>query len=155
MANPKAKTAVVLVSGFNGLGLHTIKSIVKTFGNIFKNFVFVEIGAIDAGNFKGSEELEQLRTQTKSEVERYIKLMQHHGYYAEGITAIGIDIVDEVSKITPRILEKFPNSVFFGGQIVFPRESVMSRLLHNYTVFAVQKRLYHKGITVVLMPAQV
>ena len=141
--------------GFNGIGIHTLKNITHTFKHVFKNFVFVEIGAIDAGNFKGTKDLDNLKMKTKREVNRYVSLMQTQGYYSEGFFAIGIDVVDEVSKITPRILKRFPRATFFGGQIVFPHESFFNRLLHNYTLFAVQRRLYRQGITVVVMPVEV
>ena len=153
--NPKSKTAVILVRGFNGIGIHTLKNITHTFKHLFKNFVFVEIGAIDAGNFKGTKELEHLKMQTKREVNRYVNMMQAQGYYAEGYFAIGIDVVNEVSKMTPKILKRFPKSTFFGGQIVFPKESFFNRLLHNYTLFAVQRRLYNQGITVVVLPVKI
>src|SRR5665647_3567849 len=32
------------------------------------------------------------------------------------------------------------NAVFFGGQIVFPNDSIFTRWLHNYTVFASQRK---------------
>lgn len=153
--DPKAKTAVILVRGFNGLGIHTLQKVTSAFGGVFKNFVFVEIGAIDAGIFKHSREIENLKAQTKSEVEHYVDIMKRHGYYAEGFTAIGIDVVDEVAKMAPAILKRFPHSVFFGGQMVLPKDSLLSRLLHNYTVFAVQRRLYQEGKTVVVLPVEV
>ena len=52
-------------------------------------------------------------------------------------------------------MNKFPNAVFFGGQIVFPNESIFSRWLHNYTVFASQKKLYAQCIPFVVLPISV
>ncbi len=153
--DPTAKTAVLLVSGFNGRELHTLFSVFRTFEKTFKNFVFVEVGMVDAGNFKGAEEMENLRTQIKGDLDRYIDFMQRNGYYAEGFHAIGVDIVEEIAQITLKILERFSNPVFFGGQLVFPNDSFLSRVLHNYTIFAVQRRLYTKGFPVVIMPIRV
>jgi len=45
--------------------------------------------------------------------------------------------------------------MFFGGQLVFPEESFISRWLHNYTVFVMQKMFYSKGIPFVLLPIRV
>jgi amino acid transporter len=149
------KTAVLLVNGFNGLGIRALSNIFKLFGGIYKNFVFVHIGVIDAGVFKGAEEIENLQAQTKNEVKGYVDLIQSHGYYAESFTAIGTDVVDEVVKMAPDILKKFPNTVFFGGQIVFPNGSLMARWLHNYTVFASQKKLYSDGIPFIILPIKV
>jgi K+ transporter len=47
-----AKTAVLLVSGFNGTGLHTLLAIMRLFGTTFRNFVFLEIGQLDVGTFR-------------------------------------------------------------------------------------------------------
>ena len=52
-------------------------------------------------------------------------------------------------------MAKYPNCVFFGGQLVFPHETFMTRLLHNHTVFTIQKRLYHQGIPFMVLPVRV
>ncbi len=153
--DPTAKTAVILVSGFNGRELHTLFSVFRTFEKTFKNFVFVQVGVVDAGNFKGLAEIENLKTQIKSDLDRFVNFVQQNSYYAEGFHSIGVDVVDEIVQVTLRILERFSNPVFFGGQLIFPQDSFLSRVLHNYTIFAVQRRLYTKGIPVVIMPIRV
>ncbi|MEI8102133.1 MAG: APC family permease [Chlorobium sp.] len=151
----KAKTAAILVNGFNGLGLHTLFSVFRLFGNSYKNYVFVEIGSIDAGNFKGADEIENLGSFVRNETSKYVDYMTEHGYYAEAYFSLGTDVVDEVNKLVPDIRAKFPDIVFFGGQLVFTQESLMDRWLHNYTVFAVQRNLYVHGIPFVILPVKV
>ncbi len=151
----KAKTAAILVNGFNGLGLHTLFSVFRLFGSTYKNYVFVEIGSIDAGNFKGADEIENLGSFVRNETSKYVDYMQDHGHYAEAYFSIGTDVVDEVNKLVPSIREKFPDIVFFGGQLVFTNETIMDRWLHNYTVFAVQQNLYLHGIPFVILPVKV
>ncbi len=153
--DPKAKTAAILVNGFNGLGLHTLFSVFRLFGSTYKNYVFVEIGSIDAGNFKGADEIEHLGSFVRNETSKYVDYMQDHGHYAEAYFSIGTDVVDEVNKLVPSIREKFPDIVFFGGQLVFTNETIMDRWLHNYTVFAVQQNLYVHGIPIVILPVKV
>lgn len=153
--DPNAKTAILLVNGFNGLGCHTLLNVISLFGTTFKNFVFVQVGVIDAGNFKGTAELEHLQQSARTEVERYMNYVKQQGYYAESISAIGTDVVDEVEKVIPTIRERFPHAVFFGGQIVFPNESFLTRLLHNYTVFSLQRKLYTQGVPFVVMPIRI
>ncbi len=153
--NMQDKTAVLLVNGFNGLGMQALSTIFKLFGGMYKNFVFVQIGVIDAGVFKGAEEIKGLQAQVSKDADKYVKLISSHGYYAEGFTSVGTDVVEEVTKLAPEILKKFPNAVFFGGQIVFPNDSVLTRWLHNYTVFASQRRLYAEGIPFVVLPIKV
>ncbi len=153
--DPSAKTAVIMVNGFNGLGLHTLFNVIRLFGREFRNFVFVEIGVIDAGNFKGAEEITALEVKTKSEVNRYVTFMKQQGYYAEGLTFTGIDVIHGIEKIGVNILERFPDAVFFGGQLVFTKETIFTKWLHNYTVFAMQRKFYNQGIPFVVMPIRV
>jgi hypothetical protein len=153
--DPNAKTAVLLVNGFNGLGLHTLFSIVRLFGGVFRNFVIIQVGVVDVGNFKGVSEVGHLKEHVAGEVQRYINYLQREGYYVEAFTGVGIDVVDEIAKLAPQILDRFPQAVFFGGQLVFPRESFLTRWLHNNTVFSLQRRFYNQGIPVVVLPIRV
>ena len=153
--DPKGKTAVILVSGFNGLGLHTLLGVQRIFAGHFKNFVFVQVGVVDAGNFKGSREVERLREHCLEGLDRYTTYIHAHGYYAECYYSVGTDVVEELANVAPRVTAKFPNAVFFGGQLVFPQDTFASRWLHNYTVFTVQRRFYRQGIPFVLLPIRV
>ncbi len=153
--DPQKKTAVLLVNGFNGLGLHTLLNVIRLFGNEFKNFVFIQIGVVDAGNFKGAEELATMKTEVKKELDRYVNYMRRHGYYAAGYSSFGTDVVNEIANLAPQILEQFPNAVFFGGQLVFPKATFLSGVFHNYTIFAIQRRFYSQGIPVVILPIRV
>jgi amino acid transporter len=153
--DPQDKTAILLVNGFNGLGLHTLFSIIRLFGGTFKNFAFIQVGIVDAGNFKGVEEVARMRTDVKKELDRYVHYMRCHGYYAAAYSSFGTDVVDEIAKVTPEILERFPNAILFGGQLVFPKTTFMSGMFHNYTIFAVQRRFYSEGIPVVILPIRV
>jgi hypothetical protein len=151
----RAKTAVLVVNGFNGMGLHTLFGVMRLFGQTFKNFIFVEVGVVDTGNFKGVHEVENLQDNVKSDIRRYVEFMRKNGYYAEGVSLIGVDVVEEVNEVSVDILKRFPNAVFFGGQLIFPKDSFVLRFLHNYTVFALQKRLYRQGVPFVILPIRV
>jgi len=122
--DPKGKTAVILVSGFNGTGLHTLLNVKRLFGDAFRNWFFMQAGIVDADRFKGAEAIEKLRAHVDSELAR-------------------------------GIFEKNPNCVFFGGQIVFPEETFLSKLLFNHTTFATQRRLHQLGIPFLIMPIRV
>jgi amino acid transporter len=153
--DPRDKTAILLVNGFNGLGLHTLFSVIRLFGGTFKNFVFIQVGVVDAGNFKGAEEVTRMKEEVKKELDRYVHYMRCHGYYAAGYSSFGTDVVEEVAHLTPEIMERFPNAVLFGGQLVFPKTTFVSGVFHNYTIFAVQRRFYNEGIPVVILPIRV
>lgn len=153
--DPQYKTAVLLVNGYNGLGLHTLFNVIRLFGKEFKNFVFVEVGVIDAGNFKGNQEIENLERKIKEDLDRYVKFMTGQGYYAVGMSFVGLEVLSEIEKRGPEILQKYPNAVFFGGQLVFANETLVNRWLHNYTVFALQRMFYHNSIPFVILPVRV
>jgi len=150
-----ARTAVFLVNGFNGLGLHTLLAVVRMFPKVYHNFVFVQVGVLDAGNFKGAAEVENLRTHSRVEVERFVSYMSRRGFYAEAYYALGTDIVDEAAKLCAQIAEKYPQATFFAGQLVFKDESLITRWLHNHTVFELQRRLYQIGRPMLILPIQV
>ena len=149
------RTAVVLVNGFNGLGLHTLYNVTRFFGKEFKNFIFVQIGVIDAGNFKGAAEVSNLDAQIKKDLARYVELMQQHGSYSEGLAYMGVDVLEEADKVIADVSQRFPHAVIFGGQLVFPRESLWTRWLHNGTIFSLQRKFYRSGIPFVVLPIRV
>jgi hypothetical protein len=146
---------VLFVNGFNGLGLHTLLNAMRLFEGVFKNFVFVQVGVVDAGNFKGASEMDRLREYVNAESAHYVRFIHQQGHCAKSVNVLGRDVVDEAAKLAPQIIEKFPNAVFFGGQLVFERETFVSRWLHNYTVFALQRRFYLLGLPFVTLPIRV
>ena len=153
--DPSAKTAVLLVTGFNGLGIHALMNIFRFFGDTFRNFVFVRVGVIDAENFKGADEVDRLGKFVKADAEKYVEFMRRQGYYAEAVTSVGADVVDEVESLADGVVERFPQAIFFAGQMLFPNETFFTRILHNNITFALQRRLYHKGIPFVMLPIRV
>jgi hypothetical protein len=153
--DPNSKTAVLVVNGFNGLGLHTLLNVVRLFGGQFKNYVFIQIGVLDAGNFKGQEEVEALKEKITHDNNRYVAYMRSEGFYAASYTSTGIDVITEVEKLSVEVSQKYPGVVFFGGQVVFEKETFFNKWLHNFTVFALQRRLYSHGIPFVVMPIRV
>jgi amino acid transporter len=153
--DPNARTAVFLVNGFNGLGLHTLLAVVRMFPKVYQNFVFVQVGVLDAGNFKGADEVENLRGHSRKEIQKFVTYMSKRGFYAEGHIALGTDIVEEASKLCEVVAEKFPQAQFFAGQLVFKDESLATRWLHNHTVFELQRRLYQAGRAMLILPIQV
>ena len=153
--NPDSKIAVILVSGFNGMGLHTLFNVVRLFSDEFKNFFFMEAGMVDAGNFKGVEEIEALKEHVREELSHYVSFMDRQGFYAREFHATGIDVAEEISKMAQEIFSEYPQSVFFGGQIVFPEDTIFTKLLYNHTTFAVQRRLHQQGIPFIIMPIRI
>lgn len=154
-ADPKARTAIILVNGFNGLGLHTLLNVPRMFGDTFRNYVFVAVGSVDAGNFKGAEEIEALRAHTEAQAARYVEFAAARGYGSKAFTAIGYDVIGEVMKLAKEAKEQFPNNVFFAGQLLFTNETNATRWLHNHTVSTLQRRFFLSNMPFVVLPIRV
>ncbi|MEK7066529.1 MAG: lipocalin-like domain-containing protein, partial [Patescibacteria group bacterium] len=60
-----------------------------------------------------------------------------------------------VTQLATEVAKKYPMSVLFAGQLVFPKETIFSGILHNYTSFAIQNQLYYQGIPVLVLPVRV
>ncbi|AOS45322.1 hypothetical protein Verru16b_02402 [Lacunisphaera limnophila] len=149
------RTAILLVNGYNGLGLHTALQVPRMFGDSFRNFVFLQVGAVDAGNFKGMAEIEALRTHTAAEAERYAAWARRHGYGAATFTAVGHDVTEEVMTLATQAAAQFPNHVFFAGQLLFAQETRLTRWLHNHTAFMLQQRFFRASLPFVVLPLRV
>ncbi len=151
----KARTAVVLVNGYNGLGLHTVLHVPRMFGDTFRNFVFIEVGAVDAGNFKGAADIEALRAHTAEEAGRYVSWARARGYGATSLTSISTDVMGEVMRLAHQAAQQFPNRVFFAGQLLFTRETRLTRWLHNHTALVLQRRFLLANLPFVVLPIRV
>ena len=132
--------------------MHTLLSVVRLFGKDIKNFVFVQVGVVDAAVFRGADELQRLKADMQRGLGTYVEIMRERGYHAEAHWAVGTDIVHEILSLAPTLQERFPKAIFFGGQIVFEKETFFTRLLHNYVVFTLQRQLYKMGMPFMIMP---
>jgi len=151
----KQMTAVQLVTGFNGFGVHTLLSIVRSFPNLYRNFIFVSVGVADSGSFKGAEAVESLKTSTKEALEKYVDLARRLGLPADYRFEIGTDVVETATHLCEKVSDEFPKATFFTGQLIFERVHLFHKLLHNETAFAIQRRLQWDGMTTVILPIRV
>jgi amino acid transporter len=152
--DPALPTAVVLVGSYGGLGIHTVLNAFRAFPGHFKNIVFVSVGVVDSGGFKGEETLDALRERTEETLGRYLQLATGLGIPAAYRYAIGTDAVEEADLLCRRIAEEFHGCMFFAGKVIFHREQWYQRLLHNETAYLIQKRLQWAGLTMVILPAK-
>lgn len=150
--DPKEMTAIQLVGGFNGVGVHTLFSITRSFPGLYKNFVFISVAVIDQGAFKGEEGLADLQKYTEQSLRRYVELARRLGFPAEYRMAVGTEVVESATKLCREVSREFPHSTVFSGQLSFRLEKLYHRVLHNEVAFAIQRRLQWSGITNVILP---
>ena len=151
----KKQTAVLLVSGYSGLGIHTLLIALKTFPGQFSQVYFASVGVLDSGNFKGVEEVAKLRADRQKTIDRYVLLAKTLGLAADGEYTLGTDPVEESTALCMKIRERFPRSVFFAGKLLFEAEKWYYPLLHNETAHAIARRLQLQGIPMVVMPIRI
>ncbi len=152
---PEGPTAIVLVESFRGLGIHTLLTVQRMFPNHFKNMVFVSVGLVDSGQFKGTESVDELEKKVRADLEQYVELAQKMGYYAEYRYTLGTDLIEELEQICHDLQKEFRRSIVFAGQLVFQRETLFTRTLHHETAFSIQRRLQFVGIQVIILPIRV
>jgi amino acid transporter len=151
--DPDKPTAVVLAGGYGGLGLHTLLQIPRVFPGQFHQVVFVAAGVIDAGAFKGKDEIDRMHANIEADHAKYIAFARTHlGWSAESDSAIGTEAVTELDRLCREVALRFPRSVFFAGKLIFQRDSWYQRLLHNETAAAVERRLQFAGLPMIVMP---
>jgi amino acid transporter len=153
--NKDGKTAIILVSGFGGTGLYTFLRILENFKGVYSNIVFIRIGIINSKIYKGTEELEHFSRQVKEDGEKYVNVANQFGLYGKSLWTIGTDPVNEIYRIVKRIRPRLSGAAFFGGQLVFSKTFYLSKILHNHTIFSIQKRFFKFGIPIVIFPIRV
>ena len=151
----EGRTAIILVSGFGGTGLYTFLRILENFKGVYHNIVFIRIGVINSKIYRGTEELEHFKAQVKEDGEKYVTIANQFGLYGKSIWTIGTDPVNEVYRIVKKIRPRLAGAAFFGGQLVFSKTFYLSKLLHNHTIFSIQKRFFKFGIPIVIFPIKI
>lgn len=155
MLRRTAPTAAIMVSGYNGLGMHVFFSVIRSFPGTFRNFVFLSAGVVDSTVFKGAEEVVHLGEDLRRQLLNYEEFVKGHGYYAETRSQVGTDVIEIISHLAAETAKDFPNAVFFSGQIVFQEEGFVTRFLHNQTAFLAQKKLVFAGLPMIVMPVRI
>lgn len=150
--DPKLPTAVLLVSSFNGFGVHTLLSILRYFPGLYKQFIFVSVAVVDSGSFKGKEEIEALQHHTAEDLEKYVEKTRRMGFAADMVWDVGIEVVSKASDLCQQIAKLYPKATIFTGKLVFREERFYYGFLHSETARAIQRRLQWVGVPMVVLP---
>ena len=146
---------MITVGNFSGFGLHQILSIQKLFPNYFKNFIFVSVGVVDSAAMKGVEEVDRIRLRTETTLQQYVESAHRLGLAADYRMEVGTEAGATAGTVCREVAQEFPRAVFFAGKLVFQRERIFQRLLHNETAYQLQRRLQFAGMNAMVMPVRV
>ena len=134
-------TAVLLVGGYGGLGVHSLLSIPRLFPRHFRQVVFLSVAVVDSGNFKGVSEVERMEGEVRESLEKYVVAARGMGFSAKSVMGVGHEPVEVAEQLCRELAREYNRAVFFAGKLVFKRERWFQRLLHNETAYAIQRRL--------------
>jgi amino acid transporter len=153
--DPKEMTAILLVRGYNGFGIHVWLSIIRKFPKLYKNFIFVSVAEIDSGSFKGIAELEALETSLVNDLIKYVYLVRSFGFSADYRMGVGTDVVDNATHLCKSLAQEFPKSMVFTGKLIFKYDRILQRFLHNETAFTIERHLQWEGVDTVILPIRI
>jgi amino acid transporter len=155
VVDPRAQTAVLLVGAYGGLGVHQLLTVKRIFGEHFKNFLFVSVGVVDSATMKGVEEVDRIRLQTETALQQYVETAHRLGLAADYRMDIGTEAVAVAERLCIEVAADYPRAVFFAGKLIFEREQIFQRLLHNETAYQLQRRLQFGGLNAMVLPVRV
>ena len=134
---------------------HHAQRVPRPSPGIFKNLVFVSVGVIDSGTFKGIEEVERVRSRPRR---RWGSTWSSRTGSASPPTTAWRSAPrrwTRPSGSAGEIAKEFPRAVFFAGKLIFQKERIFQRLLHNETAYLLQRRLQFAGMNAMVMPVRV
>ncbi|HSP19822.1 MAG TPA: APC family permease [Myxococcaceae bacterium] len=152
--DPKKPTAVLLVGGYAGLGVHSLLTIQRLFPNYFQNFVFLSVGVIDSATFKDIAEVVEVKDRTRAALDEYVALAQGLGLAATARMSLGTEAVQTATELCRDVAREFPRALFFAGKLVFEQEHWYQRVLHNETAYQIQRRLQFAGLNAMVLPVR-
>jgi len=148
-------TAVLLVGGFSGLGIHSLLTVLRLFPRYFSNVVFMSVGVVDSATFSGVEEVDRVRSSAVEAVRKYVDMARRLGMPADSRVSMGTEAVQECERLANEVAKDYPRAIFFAGKLIFEREGWFDRFLHNETAYAIQRRLQFAGLPMVILPVRV
>ena len=148
-------TAVLMVGGYGGIGIHSLLSIQRHYPGYYKNVIFVSVAVVDSGTFKGGDEIERLEKQVRESLDQYVKLARGLGWRASSRMSSGLDAVKEATGLCSALAAEFPRCTFFAGKLIWKRETWWQRILHNETAYQIERRLHWKGLPMAVLPIRV
>jgi amino acid transporter len=152
---PSEATAVIMVGKHRGIGLHNLLWILRLFPQHFKNFIFLTVGIVDVESFSAEKELKTLQESSNEMLDYFVSYCQQQGLAAKGLAVYGTDPTEKLTILAKKVMQEFPNSIFFASKLIFKNDTWITRLLHNETAVTLQRRLHLIGAQLVILPMKI
>lgn len=148
------RTAIFLVGNNRGAAMNMLQWVLKQFPDQFRNFIFVSVGEVDKQNFDGQRTIQSLQTRIENSLNYFTTYCTSRGLPSGYYQAYGADPQEELTQLLKQVVNEFPNNVSFANKLVFERESVFTRILHNQMPLAMQRKLHLAGHEMIVVPIQ-
>lgn len=156
ITDPAARTAIFLVGGSRGLGMHALQWAMKNFAGQFVNYVFVSVGEVDKQSFDSERSIVSLQTRIDNSLNYFTSYCASRGLPSASYRAFGADPLEELEHLmTAEVLKNHPNNVSFASKLVFRNENLATRQLHNHMPLAMQRKLSLIGHELIVVPVEV
>ena len=153
--DPTKPTAILLVENYGGVGLHSLYTLFfKYFPGHFKNVVFVSIGVVNSGNYKGVEALKDLREHVEDDLKKYVDMARRMGIPATYRLEVGTEVIEPAVALCTELAKEFRKSMVFGSKIIFQKPQWYHRFLHDETSAAMQAQLQWEGVPMSILPVR-
>ena len=152
--DPALPTAVFLVGRSRGAVMHTLLWVQRLFPGHFKNFIFLCAGEIDSHSY-GKSALTTLQYAVDADLMHDVEFCHSQGMAAKSYRSFGTDPLEELTKLAEQIVQEHPTAIFFTSKLIFEHENWLTRMLHNQTALAMQRRLHLRGMQMIILPLNV
>ena len=153
--DPDLSTAIFLVDEHRGVGIHTIMWVMRLFPGHFKNCIFLCAGEVDTQSFDSNSAIRTMQYKTENTLCYYTGFCRSNGMQAIWRMAYGTDPVTVLDDLAQKVMAEYPNSVCFAAKLIFAKDNLFVRWLHNQTALAMQRRLHLRGQQMVILPMKV
>lgn len=145
------RVAVIFVFD-RGVGMHTLMTIKRLFGDYYSQFIFIGVGVIDSFSVVGKEKIRQLERQLKHDVNYLKRFCLENDMPAESQVILTTDPVEKIVEVSHQVRERCAKSVFFVGEMVFPNGDWLIKWIHNQIAPMIQQKLYESGLYTMALP---
>lgn len=150
--DPTQPTAVFLAGKNRGLGMHALLWVIRMFPGHFRNFIFIAVGEVDLQSYDGEGALRTLKYKIENSQRFYVNFCHQHGLAAASYEAYGTEPLDELFRLTEKVMKEYPLSICFASKLIFVHDNIFTRWLHNQTAEAMQRKLHLQGQQMVILP---
>jgi len=150
-ADNSLPTAIFFVTEHLGSAMHELLWVHRLFPDRFRNVVFVSVLEVDAKALGASD----VRAATEEKVEKTLRALEGfchaNGIGTERFISHGTDPVEELHKLTLRVVGEYTDSVCFASKFILPVNRWITEWLHNQTTTTLQHRLHLQAIPLVIL----